>query len=57
MVCPLVPCALSQVAIASLLQHWGPQGVEQHVKDMQLGYAQRARTLHTAAGKSVRAVA
>lgn len=45
----LGPCALSQVVIASLLQQWGPQGFEQHVKDMQLGYARRAHTLHTAA--------
>ena len=49
----LGPCALSQVIIASLLQQWGPQGFEQHVKDMQLGYARRAHTLHMAAGKSV----
>ena len=48
----LGPCALSQVVIASLLQHWGPQGFEQHVKDMQMGYARRANTLHKAAGKS-----
>ena len=46
----LGPCALSQVVVSSLLQHWGPEGFEQHVKDMQLGYAHRANLLHTAAG-------
>ena len=46
----LGPCALSQVVVSSLLQHWGPEGFEQHVKDMQLGYARRAHILHTAAG-------
>lgn len=45
----LGPCALSQVVVASLLQHWGQQGFEQHVKDMQQGYARRAHILHTAA--------
>jgi len=47
----LGPCALSQVVVASLLHHWGQQGFEQHVKDMQQGYAQRAHILHTAAGE------
>ena len=47
----LGPCALSQVVVSSLLQHWGPQGFEQHVKDMQQGYARRAHILHTAAGR------
>ena len=47
----LGPCALSQVVVASLLQHWGQQGFEQHVKDMQQGYARRAHILHTAAGE------
>lgn len=46
----LGPCALSQVVVSSLLEHWGPEGFEQHVKDMQLGYARRAHILHTAAG-------
>lgn len=47
----LGPCALSQVVVASLLQQWGEQGFEQHVKDMQQGYARRAHILHTAAGE------
>ena len=47
----LGPCALSQVVVASLLQHWGQQGFEQHVKDMQQGYARRAHILHSAAGE------
>lgn len=46
----LGPCALSQVVVANLLEQWGPRGFEQHVKDMQQGYAQRALTLHRAAG-------
>lgn len=48
----LGPCALSQVVVASLLHHWGPQGFEQHVKDMQQGYARRAHILHAAAGEA-----
>ncbi len=47
----LGPCALSQVVVASLLHQWGQQGFEQHVKDMQQGYARRAHILHTAAGE------
>ena len=38
------------------MQQWGEQGFEQHVKDMQLGYARRAHILHTAAGQLLVAV-
>ncbi|KAL3147261.1 hypothetical protein ABBQ32_002752 [Trebouxia sp. C0010 RCD-2024] len=53
----LGPCALSQVVVASLLHHWGPQGFEQHVKDMQQGYARRAHILHAAAERHLQGLA
>lgn len=46
----LGPCAMSQVVVANLLGQWGQQGFEQHVKDMQQGYARRAMLLHRTAG-------
>jgi hypothetical protein len=40
---------MSQVVVSSLLNTWGKQGFENHVKDMQRGYARRAGILHDAA--------
>ncbi|DBB01669.1 TPA: hypothetical protein ACH3X1_000302 [Trebouxia sp. C0004] len=53
----LGPCAMSQVVVANLLQHWGEKGFEQHVKDMQQGYAQRALLLHKTAEEHLQGLA
>jgi len=45
----LHPCGLSQVAVAKLLQHWGPAGFDAHVTDVcELYRQQRAAFLASA---------
>lgn len=59
MTCPLrvVNEGLKQVTMAELLQHWGEEGFEAHVRTMQREYAGRAAALQAAAQVQARSAA
>lgn len=44
------PCSFTQVMIAEVLAAWGQDGLEQHLKKMQVDYKKRAAIVQEAAG-------
>ena len=44
------PCSFTQVMIAEVLATWGPDGLVQHLKKMQVDYKKRAAIVQEAAG-------
>jgi len=53
----LGPCATTQVMVAEMLQAWGEEGLEGHVRNMQLEYGRRAGVVLAAAEKHLVGVA
>lgn len=51
------PCSLSQVVINEILQAWGREGLETHLKRMQSEYQQRAAVIQQAAEKHLTGLA
>ena len=45
------PCSFTQVMIAEVLATWGPDGLVQHLKKMQVDYKKRAAIVQEAAGQ------
>ena len=38
-----------QVIIAELMQHWGAEGLDSHLKSLQTVYKRRAQLMHNSA--------
>ena len=38
-----------QVMIAELMQHWGAEGLDRHLKSLQTVYKRRAQLMHNSA--------